>query len=300
MLTHVCLFSLSPQEKPNYLSMIAQACDLLLKYVINLLKPKRPQVWRSIKTTNSHFCARVDCMEGARRILKEIGYSEDKTTAMQFPDSVEEPDKQKLHIIAAELLMAKLEVEEQMRNPNQSLSRQGSNPPSQPSPTQQPRVSHVTPVTSHGGHVTPVTSHGSHMTPVGYPTHEPVKTAMMYNANVPPASNGVPPHSTTSADQLQYQQQTSSAVSIAYANNQSLSSAAPSYPSHVPAQPTAAHVSPYEEPVASHQSPPMSRYMCLLCGCVYTCTITYISVGCASVKYMRCLGQWNVIIIILY
>ena len=183
--------------------MIAQACDLLLKYVINLLKPKRPQVWRSIKTTNSHFGARVDCMVGARRILTEIGYSEDKSTAMQFPDSVEEPDKPKLHIIAAELLMAKLEVEEQMRIPNQSLSLQGSNPitPSQPSPTQQPRVSHVT---MPGSQVTSVTSHGSRMTPVSHAAHEPLNTSVMYDANVPPASNGVPPHS-TSADQYQYQ-----------------------------------------------------------------------------------------------
>ena len=91
--------------------MIAQACDLLLKYVINLLKPKRPQVWRSIKVTNSHFCARVDCMVGARDILVKIGYSESLPTAMQFPDHVKEPDREKLQVIAAELLMAKLEAE---------------------------------------------------------------------------------------------------------------------------------------------------------------------------------------------
>ena len=91
--------------------MIAQACDLLLKYVVNLLKPRRPQVWRSIKVTNSHFCARVDCMVGARDILEKIGYSESLPTAMQFPDSVKEPDREKLQVIAAELLMAKLEAE---------------------------------------------------------------------------------------------------------------------------------------------------------------------------------------------
>ena len=103
--------------------MIAQAFDLLLKYVINLLKPKRPQVWRSIKTTNSHFCARVDCMVGARLILEKIGYSDKETdpTAMQFPDHVKEPDKEKLHVIAAELLMAKLEAEAM---PGERLTRQ--------------------------------------------------------------------------------------------------------------------------------------------------------------------------------
>ena len=118
--------------------MIAQAFDLLLKYVINLLKHKRPQVWRSIKTTNSHFCARVDCMVGARQILEKIGYSDMQTdpTAMQFPDHVKEPDKNKLHVIAAELLMAKLEAElmhrrrmnHQTSEPEVSINRQLSNP----------------------------------------------------------------------------------------------------------------------------------------------------------------------------
>ena len=129
--------SLSSQGKANSFSMIAQACDLLLKYVINLLKPKRPQVWRSIKITNSHFCARVDCMVGAREILQKIGYSETLESAMQFPDHVREPDKEKLKVIAAELLMAKLEAEalqggqmpaRQLSSPQSSLSRQGSTP----------------------------------------------------------------------------------------------------------------------------------------------------------------------------
>lgn len=126
-----CHFLLS-QDKPNHFSMIAQACDLLLKYVVNLLKPKRPPVWRSIKTTNSHFCARVDCMVGARDILKIIGYSETHTeSAMQFPESVKDPDKEKLHVIAAELLMAKLEAELLQESSNipvqRSISRQASN-----------------------------------------------------------------------------------------------------------------------------------------------------------------------------
>lgn len=41
----------------------------------------------------------------------KIGYSETLPTAMQFPDHVKEPDREKLQVIAAELLMAKLEAE---------------------------------------------------------------------------------------------------------------------------------------------------------------------------------------------
>ena len=138
--------------------MIAQACDLLLKYVVNLLKPKRPQVWRSIKTTNSHFCARVDCMVGARDILRIIGYSETHTeTAMQFPDNVKEPDKEKLHVVAAELLMAKLEAEILQESSNtagqSSMSRQSSNSTtsstnSGPQPVS-PQQTHRSPQNSH-------------------------------------------------------------------------------------------------------------------------------------------------------
>ena len=128
--------------------MISQAYDLLLKYVTNLLKPTKPPVWRSIKTTNSHFCARVDCMKGARKILEEIGYSVMETSSMQFPDSVMEPDKEKLHIIAAELLMAKLEVNDMLRNPPPA--------PSSPSPVKRTQDnsqwslnSHVTGIPHH-------------------------------------------------------------------------------------------------------------------------------------------------------
>ena len=128
--------------------MISQAYDLLLKYVTNLLKPAKPPVWRSIKTTNSHFCARVDCMKGARKILEVIGYSVMGTSSMQFPDSVMEPDKDKLHIIAAELLMAKLEVNDTLRNPPPA--------PSSPSPVKRTQDNLQW---SHNSHVTGVPHH---------------------------------------------------------------------------------------------------------------------------------------------
>ena len=111
---------------------MTSAYDLLLKYAINLLKARRPQVWRSIKTNNSAFKARVDCMEGARDILTAIGYSERTENAMQFPESVMQPDMRRLCAVAAELLMAKLEVEEKEEERGRSL---------QSSPRQQQRPS---------------------------------------------------------------------------------------------------------------------------------------------------------------
>ena len=96
----------------DYLTMMTSAYDLLLKYAVNLLKKKRPQVWRSIKTNNTAFKARVACMEGAYDILNEIGYSQKLENSIQFPQGAASPDMARLCLIAPELLMAKLEVED--------------------------------------------------------------------------------------------------------------------------------------------------------------------------------------------
>ena len=55
-------------------------------------------------------------MKGHEEIIQIIGYTENKGTALCFPDSVQEPDKARLCVLAAELLMAKLEVMEEMKN----------------------------------------------------------------------------------------------------------------------------------------------------------------------------------------
>ena len=109
------------REDPHWLSMLTSVFDFLLKYVINLLKPKRPSVWRSIRTNNNSFKTRVDCMVGALDVLKTIGYSVQTSDSVQFPEHVHEPDKNKLYVMAAELLMAKLEVEMMSKNSTSSL-----------------------------------------------------------------------------------------------------------------------------------------------------------------------------------
>ena len=109
--------------KPDYLTSMTSAYDLLLKFVINLLKPNRPPVWRSIKTNNTAFKARVACMKGYADILRTAGYTERDENSLQFPEHVQEPDKTKLYVIAAELLMARLEVD-QMNNAIQQQQQQ--------------------------------------------------------------------------------------------------------------------------------------------------------------------------------
>ena len=62
-------------------------------------------------------------MRGYEDILKTAGYTEKKEDSLQFPESVQEPDKQKLYVIAAELLMARLEVDN-MNPASQSQQQQ--------------------------------------------------------------------------------------------------------------------------------------------------------------------------------
>ena len=95
------------------MEVIAGSCDYLLKHAIDLLKTSRwPRGWRTIKTNKHKFHVHVtDGMIGARDILEKMGYSETLPTAIKFPDHVKEPDREKLRVIAAELLMGKLEAQ---------------------------------------------------------------------------------------------------------------------------------------------------------------------------------------------
>ena len=99
------------QGSRNHLSVMTSVFDSLLKYITNLLKSKRPSAWRSIKTNIAWFENRVDCVKGARDILKMAGYCVETEEALEFPPEVYEPNKEKLCVLAAELLMAKLEAE---------------------------------------------------------------------------------------------------------------------------------------------------------------------------------------------
>ena len=64
-------------------------------------------------------------MKGYEEILQTAGYTEKEDNSLSFPDHVQEPDKAKVSVLAAELLMAKLEVEQM-----NSLSSQDTSPTS--------------------------------------------------------------------------------------------------------------------------------------------------------------------------
>ena len=76
--------------------------DLLLKVVTNLIKPEKSNP--SFKDTTG-----IPLMKGYEDILQIAGYKGKEDSSMEY---VQEPDKIKLSLLAAELLMAKLEIEQ--------------------------------------------------------------------------------------------------------------------------------------------------------------------------------------------
>ena len=51
-------------------------------------------------------------MKGYEGILQIAGYTKKEGASLQFPDAIQEPDKAKLSVLAAELLMARVEIEQ--------------------------------------------------------------------------------------------------------------------------------------------------------------------------------------------
>ena len=105
--------ALFQQEFQNveYLDVMVSSFNSLLLCTTLLIKPQRHHRWRYISTVKDFFKT-IARMKGHEEIIQIIGYTENKGTALCFPNSVQEPDKARLCVLAAELLMAKLEVEE--------------------------------------------------------------------------------------------------------------------------------------------------------------------------------------------
>lgn len=174
------------KRTPDYLSTMITVFDSLLKYVFNLIKPNRPSAWRSIKMKSAYFENRVDCMEGARDVLKLAGYSVEKTGSLEFPEHVREPDRLMLCELASELLLAKLNIE----------AMQAQRASSQSSPRKQQHVS-----LQHGrtGHMYSDTSRHDRVGGVGDGqggggTHfsQPIRAGAGNGTSLPPKTGGQP------------------------------------------------------------------------------------------------------------
>ena len=115
--------NLQGPHNPEYLDLMTSSFNGLLKYTTCLIIPNIPSRWRSISTTSNLF-EDVACMKGYEEVLQKIGYTEKEGTTLSFPEDVHEPDKARLCVLAAELLMAKMEVEEINSEAEENISQQ--------------------------------------------------------------------------------------------------------------------------------------------------------------------------------
>ncbi|XP_033625878.1 E3 ubiquitin-protein ligase RNF31-like [Asterias rubens] len=93
------------------LKILVSALGLLEKYGRNLLRPKRPTLWKCIFFANSVFRTRVDIIKGARHILQLMGYSEVVEDGLSFPTDSESADPDVVANITADLAIAKTEID---------------------------------------------------------------------------------------------------------------------------------------------------------------------------------------------
>ena len=64
-----------------------------------------------MKFTSNPLQAQLLSVDGSLDILKEMGYTFEKHDSLSFPDNVLEPDVEKLRKLAADLFLAKFDVD---------------------------------------------------------------------------------------------------------------------------------------------------------------------------------------------
>lgn len=93
------------------LDRISKAFNILEKYGRNLLNPKKPQYWRSVKFNNPVFKNTVNAILGGKQVLHLYGYTEEQSDGLNFPDSVLEPDEKKVSSVTVDVTLLRLELD---------------------------------------------------------------------------------------------------------------------------------------------------------------------------------------------
>ncbi|KAM6453084.1 E3 ubiquitin-protein ligase RNF31 isoform 2-T3 [Liasis olivaceus] len=92
------------------LRMISTAFNILEKYGRNLLHPRKPHFWRTVKFNNPVFRDTVDTIQGGRDVLRLYGYSEEKADGLYFPDRLLEPNIPHVASVTVDVMMLRTEL----------------------------------------------------------------------------------------------------------------------------------------------------------------------------------------------
>jgi len=77
-----------------------------------MIKPNRPVFWRTVKFTSSLVKTYLENVTGSYDVLIQMGYTKKVPDGLSFPEDILHPDTGKVKILAADLFLAKYEVDE--------------------------------------------------------------------------------------------------------------------------------------------------------------------------------------------
>ncbi|XP_053909093.1 LOW QUALITY PROTEIN: E3 ubiquitin-protein ligase RNF31-like, partial [Cuculus canorus] len=87
------------------------ALSILEKYGRNLLQPRPPRHWRGVRFGNPVFRSTVGAIQGGRRVLGLLGYTEQTGEGLSFPPDVEAPHGPRVASVTADVLLLRAEID---------------------------------------------------------------------------------------------------------------------------------------------------------------------------------------------
>ncbi|OWF56472.1 uncharacterized protein LOC110446780 [Mizuhopecten yessoensis] len=98
-------------EELDQVKKIGFAFNILEKYARHLLKPlkNRAEMWRYVKFSNTFFRDRVDVIKGGRKIMRQMGYTEDIEGGMAFPED-QDSDANTIAEMVFDMVLMKYEI----------------------------------------------------------------------------------------------------------------------------------------------------------------------------------------------
>ncbi|XP_077646031.1 E3 ubiquitin-protein ligase RNF31 [Lonchura striata] len=106
----------NPEGLPHGLERLRTALNILEKYGRNLLSPRPPRHWRSVRFGNPVFKSTVGAIQGGREVLKLLGYTEESGEGLSFPPPPRGPHPPLVAAVTADVLLLRAELDRLLLN----------------------------------------------------------------------------------------------------------------------------------------------------------------------------------------
>ncbi|XP_075346879.1 E3 ubiquitin-protein ligase RNF31 isoform X2 [Mycteria americana] len=102
---------LEPGQLPQGLGGLRTALSILEKYGRNLLQPRPPRHWRTVRFGNPVFRSTVGAIQGGRGVLRLLGYTEETGEGLSFPPGAGAPHGPRVAAVTADVLLLRAELD---------------------------------------------------------------------------------------------------------------------------------------------------------------------------------------------